>query len=59
MLRASRLRAMMRVLSLAIVRIAASMMTGRMEEFAMDWTTPTICEVAVGMEVTSYLSAEV
>ncbi len=26
---------------------------------AMDWTTPTICEVAVGMEVTSYLSAEV
>ena len=24
---------------------------------AMDWTTPTICEIAVGMEVTSYLSA--
>jgi coenzyme PQQ precursor peptide PqqA len=35
------------------------MMTGRMEEIVMDWTTPTICEVAVGMEVTSYLSAEV
>jgi len=25
----------------------------------MDWTTPSICEVAVGMEVTSYLSAEI
>jgi coenzyme PQQ precursor peptide PqqA len=25
----------------------------------MDWTTPTICEIAVGMEVTSYLSAAV
>jgi len=24
----------------------------------MDWSTPTICEVTVGMEVTSYLSAE-
>jgi coenzyme PQQ precursor peptide PqqA len=29
------------------------------EERVMDWTTPSICEVAVGMEVTSYLSAEV
>jgi coenzyme PQQ precursor peptide PqqA len=35
------------------------MMTGRMEEIVMDWTTPAICEVAVGMEVTSYLSAEI
>jgi coenzyme PQQ precursor peptide PqqA len=35
------------------------MMTGRMEENVMDWTTPSICEVAVGMEVTSYLSAEI
>jgi len=25
----------------------------------MDWTTPSICEVTVGMEVTSYLSAEI
>jgi len=24
---------------------------------SMNWTTPEICEVAVGMEVTSYLSA--
>ncbi|HLH51781.1 MAG TPA: pyrroloquinoline quinone precursor peptide PqqA [Roseiarcus sp.] len=23
----------------------------------MDWSTPTIAEIAVGMEVTSYLSA--
>ena len=25
---------------------------------AMAWSTPVICEVCVGMEVTSYLSAE-
>jgi coenzyme PQQ precursor peptide PqqA len=31
----------------------------RTTEAIMDWTTPTLCEVAVGMEVTSYLSAEV
>ena len=24
----------------------------------MEWTTPSICEVAVGMEVTAYESAE-
>jgi coenzyme PQQ precursor peptide PqqA len=27
-----------------------------MEE-AMDWATPVICEIEVGMEVTSYASA--
>ncbi|MHB8885134.1 pyrroloquinoline quinone precursor peptide PqqA [Methylovirgula sp. HY1] len=25
----------------------------------MAWTTPSICEVCVGMEVTSYASAEI
>ena len=25
---------------------------------AMAWSTPVVCEVCVGMEVTSYLSAE-
>jgi coenzyme PQQ precursor peptide PqqA len=25
---------------------------------AMAWSTPEVCEVCVGMEVTSYLSAE-
>jgi len=25
----------------------------------MTWTTPEICEVCVGMEVTSYASAEI
>jgi len=49
----------LRLAALAFGTIEASMMTGRMEETVMDWTTPTICEVAVGMEVTSYLSAEV
>ncbi|WP_446737777.1 pyrroloquinoline quinone precursor peptide PqqA [Rhodoblastus sp. 17X3] len=25
----------------------------------MAWTTPELCEICVGMEVTSYLSAEI
>ncbi|MGO9389167.1 pyrroloquinoline quinone precursor peptide PqqA [Rhodoblastus sp.] len=25
----------------------------------MTWTTPEVCEVCVGMEVTSYMSAEI
>jgi len=25
----------------------------------MSWTTPEICEICVGMEVTSYASAEI
>ncbi|MGO9133695.1 MAG: pyrroloquinoline quinone precursor peptide PqqA [Methylovirgula sp.] len=28
-------------------------------EIIMAWTTPSICEVCVGMEVTSYASAEI
>ena len=29
------------------------------EELTMAWTTPEICEVCVGMEVTAYASAEI
>jgi coenzyme PQQ precursor peptide PqqA len=34
----------------------ASADLSQMEE-AMDWTTPSLCEVAVGMEITSYATA--
>jgi len=30
-----------------------------MEEYIMAWTTPIVSEVCVGMEVTSYSSAEI
>jgi coenzyme PQQ precursor peptide PqqA len=30
-----------------------------LKEHPMAWTTPEICEVCVGMEVTSYASAEI
>jgi coenzyme PQQ precursor peptide PqqA len=32
---------------------------GNLEELIMAWTTPEICEVCVGMEVTAYASAEI
>jgi coenzyme PQQ precursor peptide PqqA len=28
-------------------------------EISLTWTTPVACEVCVGMEVTSYMSAEI
>jgi coenzyme PQQ precursor peptide PqqA len=28
-----------------------------LREMTMDWSTPTVCEIVVGMEVTSYSSA--
>jgi coenzyme PQQ precursor peptide PqqA len=29
----------------------------KLKEFVMSWTTPVICEVCAGMEVTAYLTA--
>jgi coenzyme PQQ precursor peptide PqqA len=35
------------------------MAAGTLKEMTMAWTTPEICEVCVGMEVTAYASAEI
>jgi coenzyme PQQ precursor peptide PqqA len=37
----------------------ASLAVKKLEEHIMAWTTPVVSEVCVGMEVTSYSSAEI
>jgi coenzyme PQQ precursor peptide PqqA len=45
--------------SLERSEIDADSMNCQSEEQAMTWTTPQISEVCIGMEVTSYESAEI
>jgi coenzyme PQQ precursor peptide PqqA len=41
------------------VREAGEALGSKLEEINMAWTTPVIVEVCVGMEITSYSSAEI
>jgi coenzyme PQQ precursor peptide PqqA len=38
---------------------AATMKTKQNGSLRMTWTAPEACEICVGMEVTSYMSAEI